>query len=440
MSLTGSTSGSSPSTGHPDLTHRRPRHKLTRSSAWFSSASSSRGPASTARTTPEPSLDPILRKSASEGCLTQYSPDASLHSPPLSLDASPYSPNASPYPSDASPTTKGDVYITVTPSSPDTGKPNLNAPLPSHNHSRFRNRHPHFRDDDSVDLEHSVDSEDDKGRPNIRYESSSDETDGTTASSRRREHIRRAARARNRGMQEFNYWYPYYPPVEAQQRYGMPPASGLGLPYSSATPYSFQPPPGPAPPLQPAMSYSDPAPMPLVPPAPLMPPFPPRDMTTFPPSSSRYAGTFGAPYDYYSNTTPLPPSSDNHAVHFASPSDLGFTSLYNSNFQDLRPPSPLKSRRRQRRPSSYDHAASASGLEPVEPGSAFSTGIPPLPTTPRTFNPPWAVFPLKVFRGSCHTIVVIKAHWDDEKLIRKLSGAYDDLRRWRKWFSLRDVR
>lgn len=57
------------------------------------------------------------------------------------------------------------------------------------------------------------------------------------------------------------------------------------------------------------------------------------------------------------------------------------------------------------------------------------------------WNPPWDVFPLKVFRGSSYTYVKINAHWDDADLLRDLRKSYDSLRTvWRKWFSLRNVR
>ncbi|EMD36606.1 hypothetical protein CERSUDRAFT_95896 [Gelatoporia subvermispora B] len=56
------------------------------------------------------------------------------------------------------------------------------------------------------------------------------------------------------------------------------------------------------------------------------------------------------------------------------------------------------------------------------------------------WQPMWAVFPLKVFRGGDWVYLKIQPQWEDERLLCELSKTYDRLRTvWRKWFSLRSV-
>ena len=52
---------------------------------------------------------------------------------------------------------------------------------------------------------------------------------------------------------------------------------------------------------------------------------------------------------------------------------------------------------------------------------------------------PLATFPLKTFRSTEWELVLVEKEWDDEQLLRALAKAYDSLRGWRKWMSLRDV-
>lgn len=86
--------------------------------------------------------------------------------------------------------------------------------------------------------------------------------------------------------------------------------------------------------------------------------------------------------------------------------------------------------------SNYTQAPAAVGLGHMPSGSAqiSSSGHPKPP-----FNPQWRVFHLQVFRGASHRTLKIKPDWDDEDLLRGLKKTYDDLRSWRKFFSLRDV-
>ena len=52
---------------------------------------------------------------------------------------------------------------------------------------------------------------------------------------------------------------------------------------------------------------------------------------------------------------------------------------------------------------------------------------------------PLATFPLKTFRSTEWELVLVEKEWDDEQLLRALAKAYDSLRGWRRWMSLRDV-
>ncbi|PCH42678.1 hypothetical protein WOLCODRAFT_73084 [Wolfiporia cocos MD-104 SS10] len=67
---------------------------------------------------------------------------------------------------------------------------------------------------------------------------------------------------------------------------------------------------------------------------------------------------------------------------------------------------------------------------PTRPSAA---GLPLHLHVQEPWRPAWKVFPLKVFRGSNHTLLKVEADWDDEMLLRELNKKYDDLRTiWRK--------
>lgn len=90
--------------------------------------------------------------------------------------------------------------------------------------------------------------------------------------------------------------------------------------------------------------------------------------------------------------------------------------------------------------SLYAQLPAAVGLNRMPPKNPQILSSGRSPRAALAFNPSWATFPLKVFRGVSHTTLVIKPNWDDEELLRELSNTYDSLRAWRKWLSLRDVK
>ncbi|KAI0667960.1 hypothetical protein C8Q78DRAFT_981257 [Trametes maxima] len=55
------------------------------------------------------------------------------------------------------------------------------------------------------------------------------------------------------------------------------------------------------------------------------------------------------------------------------------------------------------------------------------------------WEPPWEVFPLKVFRTKDFKVVEVKREWDDEDLLIALKKTYDGLRGFRKFLGLKDV-
>ncbi len=85
-------------------------------------------------------------------------------------------------------------------------------------------------------------------------------------------------------------------------------------------------------------------------------------------------------------------------------------------------------------------APAAMGQARPYPSRPYAAGL-PVRRCSDDWEPKWAVFPLKAFRGSGYTYLRIEAGWDDAALLRELSRSYDKLRTvWRKWFSLRSVR
>lgn len=66
-------------------------------------------------------------------------------------------------------------------------------------------------------------------------------------------------------------------------------------------------------------------------------------------------------------------------------------------------------------------------------------GSAPTAENMKNWNPSWEVFKLSVYRGmDCH-VVNVQPGWDDEALLRALKSAYDELRAWRKWGSIKNI-
>ncbi|KZT21424.1 hypothetical protein NEOLEDRAFT_1073456 [Neolentinus lepideus HHB14362 ss-1] len=92
---------------------------------------------------------------------------------------------------------------------------------------------------------------------------------------------------------------------------------------------------------------------------------------------------------------------------------------------------PTQDHQARRRYGPYPNVALATGL-----GGPSVSYFRPEPD----WRPSWGFFQLMAFRGARSASVMIKPDWDDEQLLRELSKTYNQLRSWRRVFSLKTFR
>ncbi|KZT22180.1 hypothetical protein NEOLEDRAFT_1098074 [Neolentinus lepideus HHB14362 ss-1] len=84
--------------------------------------------------------------------------------------------------------------------------------------------------------------------------------------------------------------------------------------------------------------------------------------------------------------------------------------------------------------SLYRNAVDALGVAVPGQTPAFLSN----PTTRRLIV--GRVYQLKVYRGAQHRVIDVDLNWDDSRLLMQMSKAYDILRSWRKYLSLKSLR